>query len=102
MSDLSVGRMLRRRWDMLAGLPGGKWLFSKLLGIIVPYTGALGAKVQHLSPGHTIVCLHERRGVRNHLGSVHAIALANLLEVSTGLAVLSGMPDDARGILVGL
>lgn len=102
MSEQSVGKILRHRWDTLSPLPGGKWLFSKILGIMVPYTGALGSRVQHLSPGHVIVTLKDRRGIRNHLHSVHAIALTNLLEVSTGLAVLSGMPDDARGILAGI
>ena len=102
MAEVAVGKMLRDRWQTLEKLPAGKWLFSKVLGLMVPYTGALGSKVQHLSPGHTIVTLKERRRVRNHLHSVHAIALANLAEVSTGLAVLSGMPDDARGILAGI
>lgn len=102
MSQQSVGKMLRQRWNSLSDLPGGKWLFSKILGITVPYTGALGSQVQQLEPGHVIVTLKDRRGVRNHLQSVHAIALTNLLEVSTGLAVLSGMPDDARGILAGI
>lgn len=102
MAEVSIGKMLRNRWQLLEKLPAGKWLFSKALGFMVPYTGALGAQVQHLSPGHTIVTLKDRRKVRNHLRSVHAIALANLAEVSTGLAVLSGMPDDARGILAGI
>lgn len=102
MAEVSVGKMLRNRWQKLENLPAGKWLFSKALGLMVPYTGALGAVVQQLNPGHTIVTLKDRRKVRNHLKSVHAIALANLAEVSTGLAVLSGMPDDARGILAGI
>ncbi len=102
MNKQSIGQLLRYRWDTLSALPGGKWLFSKALGLMVPYTGALGSIVQHLSPGHAVITLRDRRRVRNHLKSVHAIALANLLEVSTGLAVLSGMPDDARGILSGL
>ncbi len=102
MAEVSVGKTLRNRWQTLEKLPAGKWLFSKVLGLMVPYTGALGAHVQHLSPGHAVVTLKERRMVRNHLRSIHAIALANLAEVSTGLAVLSGMPDDARGILAGI
>ena len=55
-----------------------------------------------LEPGHAIVNLHDRRGVRNHLKSIHAIALANLAEFTTGLATLSGMPPKTRAILTGL
>ncbi|HUT40893.1 MAG TPA: DUF4442 domain-containing protein [Gammaproteobacteria bacterium] len=97
----SIGPALRRRWQLLSGKPGGKWLFSKGLGYSVPYTGTLAARVQVLEPGRCVVWLHERRRVRNHLHSVHAMALANLGEMTTGLALMNSLPEGARGILTG-
>lgn len=95
----SIGPGLRKHWRRLAVLPAGKQLFSRLLGQYVPYTGLLGATVAVLEPGRCVVMLKERRKLRNHLKSVHAMALANLGEMATGLALMNSLPQDARGIL---
>ena len=68
---------------------------------MIPYTGALGAQVLKIERGDIEIKLRDRRGVRNHLASIHAMALANLGEFATGLAVVTGLPPKMRAILKG-
>ena len=42
------------------------------------------------------------RAIRNHLSSVHAIALANLGELAGNLALACALPDDGRFIVTKL
>jgi acyl-coenzyme A thioesterase PaaI-like protein len=92
--------VIRELYDRLAGLPGGKGLFSRAVGQAAP--GSIGARVVELRGGFACVELDDRRKVRNHLRSVHAVALANLAEVTGNLALSYGLPDDARFIVAGL
>ncbi|HJL14609.1 MAG TPA: hotdog fold domain-containing protein [Sandaracinaceae bacterium LLY-WYZ-13_1] len=96
------GNFIRDSWDRLSSVPGGKSIFSRLVGIAAPYTGSMGARVVELRRGHARVELADRRKVRNHLDCIHAIALANLAELTGNVAVAYTLPDDARFIVAGM
>ena len=101
-SHETPGDRLKSLWSTLSTLPGGRWLFSRLLGLMVPYTNSIRSTVLDFEPGHARVLLRDRRRVRNHLRSIHAIALANVGELATGLSLISGLEHDLRAILTGL
>jgi len=71
-------------------------------GRIVPYSGNIKAEVIELGNGEVKIAMNDRRGVRNHLKSIHAIALANLGELASGLAMFSKVSNETRAIVVDL
>lgn len=101
LEDDGSGALLRR-WRAWSRFPGGRWAFSVALGRTVRYTGSISPRVALLERGRVVVTMRDRAKVRNHLSSIHAIALINLGEVSSGLSMLSGLPDEARGIVTRL
>jgi len=96
------GNPLRDAWDRLSRWPGGSRVFSRLVGMVAPYTGTIRARVTELRRGHSEVVMVDRHGLRNHLRSVHAVALANLAELTGNVALAYSMPDDARFIVAGM
>lgn len=98
----SPGRALLANWQRVSGLPFGKRLFSWAVGRSAPYTGSVGGVYTDVRPGYARVELRDRRAIRNHLASVHAVALVNLAEMTSGVALMTALPPGVRGIVTGL
>ena len=99
---ISPAARLLQWWDRLKNRPGGVMLFGRVLASAIPYTGTIKPRILTVEPGHAVVRMRDRRAVRNHLRSVHALALANLGELTTGLAMTASLPADVRSILTAL
>ena len=78
------------------------WDASWFVGRTAPYTGTVGARITDLTPGYARAELRDRRKVRNHLNSIHAVALANLTELAGSLSIIASMHPDTRMIPVKL
>jgi acyl-coenzyme A thioesterase PaaI-like protein len=102
MTKVSPAAGLLQWWSRLESKPAGKWLFARILAFGVPYSSTARPQVLVIEPGFARVQLKDRRRVRNHLNSIHAIALANIGELTSGLAMTATLPPDVRSILTAL
>ena len=95
------GRVLAR-WRALAQVPGGKWLFSRLVCRAAPNFSSIQPAVVELRPGRCEVRIAKRRAVENHIHTVHAIAICNMAELAAGLVSDVTIPATHRWIPKGM
>jgi acyl-coenzyme A thioesterase PaaI-like protein len=86
----------------LSRKPFGHWLFSRLVCFKAPYFASIAPRIVSLAPGRGEAVIAHRRGVTNHLGTVHAIALCNLAEFVGGLTIDVSIPASMRWIPKGM
>lgn len=96
-----MSRILRL-YQQCTKLPLGKFIFMRGLEFNAPYFKSIRAQVLDYRVGYTRFRVRDRRGVHNHIGTVHAIALCNLAEMCGALAVDSVMPEHLRWIPQGM
>lgn len=89
-------------WQRLAGLPGGRWLFAQVVCRKAPYFGSIRPRFASLRPGCCVIALKKRRGVLNHIGGVHAIAMCNMAELAAGMMTEVSIPPSHRWIPKGM
>ncbi|HVI58782.1 MAG TPA: hotdog fold domain-containing protein [Luteimonas sp.] len=82
--------------------PAGHWLFSRAVCLKAPYFASIRPRIELLEPGRCVASLRHRRAVTNHIGTVHAIALCNLAELTGGLMVDASLPPSMRWIPKGM
>jgi len=89
-------------YNKLMQLDDGKAKFSKLVCQITPYFASIDPRVEDLRPGYGRWSMIKRKEVENHIGTVHAIAMCNLCEVTAGLTTEVSIPGHLRWIPSGM
>lgn len=86
----------------LSRLPFGIWLFSRAVCFKAPYFASIRPRIDVLEPNRCEATIPDRRRVHNHIGTVHAIALCNLAELTGGLMTDASIPPSMRWIPKGM
>ena len=89
-------------WQRMSKWFCGKWMFSELLCLKAPYFASIRPRFQALRPGYCEVHMKKRRAVLNHFGTVHAIAMCNMAELTGGTVVDATIPVTHRWIPRGM
>ena len=89
-------------WKKASALPAGGRVFSLLFAQKAPYFATIRPRFTEIRPNYAELVIPKRRGVHNHLGTVHAIALCNGLEAAMGALAESTIPRDKRWIPKGM
>lgn len=82
--------------------PLGHWLFTRAVCLRAPYFSSIRPRIELLEPGRCVVTFKQRRAVQNHIGTVHAIALCNAVELAAGLVTEASLPPSMRWIPKGM
>ncbi len=101
MSMPEFSNRLRRTLSRLDVVPGPLRAAARTLalGRAIRFVGTAGAKIDRLEELSVAVTIPDRVRVHNHIGGLHAAALALAAETATGLAVGMNVHDGAVPVL---
>lgn len=89
-------------YNQLKELEDGKKRFSEHICEITPYFKSINPLVVDLRPNYGSWRMSKTREVENHIGTVHAIAMCNLCEITAGLTIEVSIPPHKRWIPMGM
>ncbi len=79
-------------------VPLGALAFDAGLAFTAPFNASVAPTVKVLEPGRAVVEMKDRPWRRNHVGSLHAMALGTLAEITANVALLASLPPGAQMI----
>lgn len=70
-------------------------LWSKAFGRVVPMVGTAKIKYIEVSGSKVVVELQNHKAMQNHIGQLHAVAMALIAETATGFVTAMNVPDSS-------
>jgi acyl-coenzyme A thioesterase PaaI-like protein len=89
-------------YTKVSKLPQGRRIFSLLFSQKAPYFATVHPRFVELRPNYAELSIRKRRGVQNHIGTVHVIAICNGLEAAMGALAEATVPSNKRWIPKGM
>jgi uncharacterized protein (TIGR00369 family) len=75
------------------------WLLTWAFGRIVRFVHTGGVRFEYLSEERALLHIPNHKRVQNHIGSVHATAMALLAETASGAVLGMNVPEDRVPLL---
>ena len=101
---MAQGNRLSKLVKATSQFPQGirSMLWSKAFGRVVPMVGS--AKLRYLEVTHAkvVVKIENHKAVQNHIGQIHACAMALIAETATGFVTGTNVPDSSNVLIKSL
>lgn len=91
-----------KMWKDVTSKPLGTRLFSAAVSLKAPYFRTVLPHFVEMKPGRCVATAPLWWGVRNHIGTFHAIAACNLAEMAMGMLAEATVPSTHRWIPKGM
>lgn len=101
-TSMSQTNYLLKLQEKFLKYPFGRTLFSKMFASQAPYFKSIKPRILKLEENFCQVLLPKRKPVQNHIGTVHAIAICNALEMAMGAMTESSIPKHLRWLPKGM
>ncbi|MCT8161085.1 hotdog fold domain-containing protein [Pseudoruegeria sp. SHC-113] len=97
-----AGNYVLNMYEKMLKWPFGRQIFSAYSARRAPYFRTINPLITDVRPNHCSVLIKKRKGVQNHIGTVHVIAIANGLEMAMGFMAEASIPKHLRWIPKGM
>ena len=87
-------------YKLLEGRILGRQAFNGIISIVTPYSSSIHPNVECFEKKECKCSIEDRRYLRNPFNSIHALALSNLGELTSGLIMMEYLKKtEQRGIM---